>query len=180
MLTTRSSVTLTAAVLVAALIGIQLGGSAVSAINPLFFTELPLHPRDRGVAVDPRELEARRLQRQAAAYDKFYDWGDGGASLRLASAVGGQFTPAMVPGEVPYFGSREEIAASDARMLREIEERDQARIAAEERQRLARAELAVADEPVASPDVAPAAAEMPVAAEKVEEVPVPEASAGDL
>lgn len=179
MLTAQRSIALTAAVLVAALIGIQLGSGAIGAINPIFFAEKQPHPRDRGAAVDLRDIEARRLARQAAAYDRYYDWGDGNSSLSLACTDCASRAVVMRgrvgDGYVPYFGSREEIAADDARMLREIEERDRDRIATEERRALlARAERAV-EEIVERPMVRePEAA--PAVVEEVRETPAVEPS----
>jgi hypothetical protein len=131
----ETTAALTGSLLVAALAGITLGTSTVGAVNPIFFTEVPVHPRDRGAAVDPREIEARRLARQAAVYDEFYGWNEGSAALSLACAgctrqayVGGQ----IAGPSVPYFGSREEIAREDARRSREIDARYEARLAEEE------------------------------------------------
>jgi hypothetical protein len=146
MLKTQTTVAMTFSLLVAALVGIQLGTSAIGAVNPIFFTDAPVHPRDRGAAVDPREIEARRLARQAAAYDSFYDWNDGSASLRLACAgctIGGQVAASYVP----YFGSRESIAAEDERMRREIDARYEARLAAEVEREARRAEIELLAEP---------------------------------
>lgn len=146
MFTTRTTIMLTASLLVAALIGIQLGTGAVGAVNPIFFTERPVHPRDRGAALDPRDIEARRLARQAAAYDSFYDWNDGAAALSLACAgctIGGQVAASYVP----YFGSRESIAADDERMRREIDARYEARLAAEVEREARRAEVELLAEP---------------------------------
>lgn len=155
MLKARSSIALTAAILVAALIGIQLGSSAISAIDPVFYTEKQPHPRDRGAAVDLREIEARRLARQAALYDDYYDWDHGAAALSVArtnAAPDPSYPPA-----VPYFGSREEIAADDARMMRDIDLRDRAREArAERRAQLRREQLvvpAVEIETLAAPSI---------------------------
>jgi hypothetical protein len=41
------------AVIVAAIVGIQLGESAIAGINPLYFQGAAVHPRDRGAAIDP-------------------------------------------------------------------------------------------------------------------------------
>jgi hypothetical protein len=157
MLKAQSSIALTAAILVAALIGIQLGRSAVGAIDPIFYSERQPHPRDRGAAIDPREIEARRLARQAALYDRYYDWDHGAAAL--SEARGDVAPTASFASPVPYFGSREEIAADDARMLLEIEERDRARAAAAERRALLqRAVLEVPEipvEPLREPETQP-------------------------
>ena len=120
-----------------AIAGISLGNSTVSAINPNFFHGPAVHPRDRGVALDPRELEARRLARQASAYNEYYSWDEGQSALRLACA---NCRPVInranaYQGVVPYFGSREEIAAEDARTRQEIDARYDARIEAEEARR---------------------------------------------
>jgi hypothetical protein len=125
------------AAFLAVALGIQLGESTVDSIKPTFFQGPAVHPRERGAALDPRELEARRLARQAAAYREHYSWNDGEMALRLACANCGPavsraylYNPA-----VPYFGSREEIAAEDARMRQEIDARYEARLEAEEERR---------------------------------------------
>lgn len=132
---------LAAAGVAATLVGIQLGSSTIAAINPAFFRGPAVHPRDRGVALDPQELEARRLARQAAAYGNLYGWDEGENALRLACAgctaglpVAHAYQTAYQP-SVPYFGSREEIAADEARIRREIDEHYEARLAAEAERR---------------------------------------------
>lgn len=110
-----------AAALVAAIFGIQLGNSTVAAIKPTFFLGPAVHPRDRGVAIDPRDLEARRLARLETAYGALYGWDEGNRSLRLACIdCGGSgsrphATVFDYDARVPYFGSREERAADEAR-----------------------------------------------------------------
>jgi hypothetical protein len=83
-MTPNTSYTLMAmggAVLVAALIGIQLGESAVGQINPVYFQGAAVHPRDRGAAIDPNALPPAESR-----FANAYDWGDGNAA-RAADRV---------------------------------------------------------------------------------------------
>ena len=125
------------AALAAVALGIQLGESTVDSIKPTFFQGPALHPRDRGAALDPRELEARRLARQATTYSERYSWNDGELALRLACANCGPVVSRayLYDPTVPYFGSREEIAAEDRRMRQEIDARYDARLEAESARR---------------------------------------------
>lgn len=107
----------------AVIAGIQLGNSAVSAIDPVYFQGPALHPRDRGAALDERELEAARLARRAVAYNELYGW-DEGRAARLADCQGCSLTR-VAAGDysavVPYFGSRAERRADEARERNEID-----------------------------------------------------------
>lgn len=125
------------AAFVAVALGIHLGESTVDSIKPTFFQGPAVHPRERGAALDPRELEARRLARQAAAYSEYYSWNDGEMALRLACANCGPVVSSayLYNPAVPYFGSREEIATEDARMRQEIDARYEARLEAEDERR---------------------------------------------
>lgn len=101
----------------AVIAGIQLGNSAVGAIDPVHFRGAAVHPRDRGAALDERELEAARLARRATAYNELYGW-DEGRAARLADCQGCSLTrvsSADYSALVPYFGSREERRADEAR-----------------------------------------------------------------
>ena len=110
-----------AAALAGAILGIQLGHSTVAAIKPTFFLGPAVHPRDRGAAIDPREIEARRLARLQSAYHSLYGWDEGHRSLRLAclDCAGSRSRPHPdvfgYDARVPYFGSRAERAADEAR-----------------------------------------------------------------
>ena len=82
------------AVLVAALIGIQLGESAVGQINPVYFQGAAVHPRDRGAAIDPNALPPAE-----STFANAYDWGDGNAAR---AADRGAVAPG-IPGETYAF-----------------------------------------------------------------------------
>ncbi len=127
-----------AAIFLAAVIGVHLGNTTVAAINPNFFHGPAVHPRDRGAALDPREIEARRLARMASAYNEYYSFDDGRAALRLAcvgNCGSGMYRAPNYSAGVPYFGSREEIAAEDALTSRKIDQRYEDRLAAEAERR---------------------------------------------
>ena len=103
--------------LVAAAVGVQLGESSIGLINPIYFEEPPLHPRDRGAA-----LEERALQPARNGYAGLYGWEQGHAAIAAecfecgAPDVRGE---QAYSARVPYFGSRGEVrvAVADAREL---------------------------------------------------------------
>lgn len=64
----------------AAAVGVLMGESAISQINPIYFQGAPVHPRDRGAAVaDIAPMEGERFADQ-------YGWAQGRAA-RLADCV---------------------------------------------------------------------------------------------
>lgn len=137
--------------------GIQLGNSAVGAIDPVYFRGAAVHPRDRGAALDERELEAARLARRATAYNELYGW-DEGRAARLADCQGCSMTR-VAAGDysalVPYFGSREERRADEARERNRVDALYEKREDEAAEQREARADHVARylDFPVAEPAV---------------------------
>lgn len=106
----------------AMMLGVALGNSALSQINPIYFQGAALHPRDRGAAIDPN-----RPTVIPNTYTQFYGWNQG-AQARAAACPGCTFErPVALPAEVriasaTYFGSREEEARRNARERREIDD----------------------------------------------------------
>ncbi|HEX8653923.1 MAG TPA: hypothetical protein VF693_01705 [Allosphingosinicella sp.] len=62
--------------------GVALGESAIDQINPLYFQGVPVHPRDRGAALDPNMLQA-----QSPRFADLYGW-DEGQAARAAECFG--------------------------------------------------------------------------------------------
>ena len=103
--------------LVAAAVGVQLGESSVGLINPIYFEEPPLHPRDRGAAIEERALQPART-----GYAGLYGWEQGHAAIAaecFECGAPGAHDEQAYSARVPYFGSRGEVrvAVADAREL---------------------------------------------------------------
>ena len=79
-----------ASVLVAIALGVHLGESSVGLINPIYFQGPPLHPRDRGAAI-----EEGSLHRSQTAYADLYGWEQGHAARAAGpgSTAGGVLLP---------------------------------------------------------------------------------------
>jgi len=98
-------------------LGVHLGQSSISQINPIYFEAPPVHPRDRGAAVD----EASLHRTSQDPYLQYYGWQQGQAALAAECDHCGMRPTrdayAAYSAEVPYFGSRSELrrAVSDAR-----------------------------------------------------------------
>jgi hypothetical protein len=107
---------LSASLLASIALGVHLGQSSISQINPIYFEAPPVHPRDRGVAVDEASL-----RRTPDPYLQYYGWEQGRAALASECTHCGarplRDPYAAYSAEVPYFGSRSELrqAVSDAR-----------------------------------------------------------------
>ncbi|HEV2865096.1 MAG TPA: hypothetical protein VGX37_01145 [Allosphingosinicella sp.] len=103
-----------ASILAAVALGIHLGQSSIGLINPIYYQGPAIHPRDRGAAIDERQLAAR-----APAYGELYGWGEG-AAARSADCQNCEALRARnahaYSAEVPYFGGR---AAAPAPAVRE-------------------------------------------------------------
>lgn len=101
--------------LAAVAFGVHLGESSVGLINPIYFQEAPLHPRDRGAAIDERSLH--RTQPVTVA---LYGWEQGHAA-RAADCGDCEALRARdvhaYSARVPYFGSggRVRVAVAEAR-----------------------------------------------------------------
>ena len=94
-----------ASVLVAVVLGVHLGESSVGLINPIYFQGAPLHPRDRGAAI-----EEGSLHRSQTAYADLYGWEQGHAA-RAADCGNCEALRARdayaYSAQVPYFGGRQ-------------------------------------------------------------------------
>ena len=108
--------------IVAVMMGISLGNSSISQINPIHFQGAALHPRDRGAALDPNAPTVIPNR-----YEQLYGFAEG-QQVRAIDCAGCTFGPPAMPTEpgvyaaaAPYFGSREERARDEAREQREID-----------------------------------------------------------
>jgi hypothetical protein len=90
-------------------IGVQLGESAVSQIDPLYFQGPAIHPRDRGAALDPASLPAPIV----SPYLQAYGWAQGDAAIP-AHAGGGShpYAPEPLPAVERLAESQWEVAMS--------------------------------------------------------------------
>jgi hypothetical protein len=79
-------------------IGVQLGESAIGEIDPVHFRGAPVHPRDRGAAIDPNEQPP--LQ---SAFAQAYGWTEGNAARLAESGINYPYapTPAAYQGAEP-------------------------------------------------------------------------------
>ena len=107
--------------LVAVALGVHLGESSVGLINPIYFQEAPLHPRERGAAIDERSLN-----RAQPAYADLYGWEQGHAAIAAdcgdCDALRARDAYAY-SARVPYFGNRAEVRAAVAEARDELGER---------------------------------------------------------
>ncbi|MGE0178327.1 MAG: hypothetical protein AB7O91_00730 [Sphingomonas sp.] len=106
----------------AMMLGVTLGNSAISQINPIHFQGAALHPRDRGAAIDPNRPTVIPNN-----YEQLYGWSQG-SQARAAACPDCTFErPAAPATEVQvasatYFGSREEESRREAQERREIDD----------------------------------------------------------
>ena len=91
--------------------GVHLGESSIGLINPIYFQAPPLHPRDRGAAI-----EESSLYRAPPVQTALYGWEEGHAA-RAAECGNCRARPAVYSARVPYFGNRSDVhvAVADAR-----------------------------------------------------------------
>ena len=140
-----------ASLLGAVAVGVHLGESSIGLINPIYFQAAPLHPRDRGAAIDES-----RLQRRGPAYAELYGWEQGSAA-RAADCGNCEALRARdayaYSARVPYFGGGVRVHTAVARSRDELGEQFAAvpqdvapRLAQVERY----ADFPVAQEPVAA------------------------------
>ena len=94
------------ALLASVAIGVHLGESAIGQINPIYFSGPAVHPRDRGVAIDPNAVRER-----PAAYSELYGWDEGRAArasdcgdCEALAARDAYARDYSYSAEVPYFG----------------------------------------------------------------------------
>ena len=94
-----------ASLLGAVVVGLHLGESSIGLINPIYFQAPPLHPRERGAAIDEASLQSR-----GPAYSQLYGWEQGYAA-RAADCGNCEALEARdayaYSARVPYFGGRE-------------------------------------------------------------------------
>lgn len=102
--------------IVAVLIGINLGNAAVEAIDPAHFSG-PEAPRLRSPVYE--EAPRAELARHVPNYSELYGW-DEGAAARTADC-GPDCGAGNYAADVPYFGSREELAAARHEALEKID-----------------------------------------------------------
>jgi hypothetical protein len=69
-------------------IGVQLGESAISEIDPVHFRGAPIHPRDRGAAVDPNEQPPLE-----STFAQAYGWTEGNAARLAESGIDYPYAP---------------------------------------------------------------------------------------
>ncbi len=93
--------------------GVHLGESSIGLINPIYFQAPPLHPRERGAAIDEASLH-----RAAPPALDLYGWEQGHAA-RAAECGDCSVRDVVYSARVPYFGSRSDVhvAVADAREL---------------------------------------------------------------
>lgn len=110
-------IALMAGLLVAIMLGINLGNAAVKGINPIHFRP-PAEPRQRALVSD--EASTAPLSRRLPNYSELYGWEEGQvAHLQdCGDACSGDGTYSA---SVPNFGSREELEAAQRRAMRIID-----------------------------------------------------------
>ena len=100
--------------LLALMLGIGLGESTISLVKPIFYSPLPLSPRERGAIFRPR----------AAPVSPFvYGWDDGALARQSdCEGCGAQVSIASYSATVPYFGEwRESVPSRSAMDVNEPE-----------------------------------------------------------
>jgi hypothetical protein len=106
---------LSGSLIFSAALGVHLGQSSISQINPIYFEAPPVHPRDRGAAIDEASLH-----REQDPYPQYYGWDEGQSAL-AADCTHCTVRPPRnayaYSAQVPYFGSRSDLrrAVADAR-----------------------------------------------------------------
>jgi hypothetical protein len=114
-----------ASLLGAVVVGLQLGESSIGLINPIYFQAPPLHPRERGAAIDEASL-----QRRGPAYGQLYGWEQGYAARAAdcgnCEALQARDAYAYAPAysaRVPYFGNHATVRPAVAAAPDVLEER---------------------------------------------------------
>ena len=110
-----------ASLLAAVAFGVHLGESSIGLIKPIYFQDPPLHPRDRGAAID----EAR-LHRSPPATVALYGWEQGysARAMDCRDCPGARARDTYAySARVPYFGSRSELRAAVAEARDQLGER---------------------------------------------------------
>ena len=83
--------------------GIHLGESSIGLINPIYFQAPPLHPRERGAAIDESTLQ----QRTPDPYAGLYGWEQGQTALAedCGDCAVHYRDSSTYSARVPYFGN---------------------------------------------------------------------------
>lgn len=105
-----------AALLLAIIVGINLGNAAVDGINPIHF-QPPAEPRQRPIAI---EVPPIGLSRRQPTYAELYGWEEGNRAL-AGECPGCAAGTGTYSASVPYFGSREELEGIRRAELRRID-----------------------------------------------------------
>lgn len=104
------------ALLLAIVVGVNLGNAAIDGINPIHFQPRQ-EPRQRPIAVETSPIG---LSHRQPTYAELYGWEEGNRALAAecpgCDGRGGTYSAA-----IPYFGSREELAAAERRAQRVID-----------------------------------------------------------
>jgi hypothetical protein len=112
-----------ASLLGAVVVGLHLGESSIGLINPIYFQAPPLHPRERGAAIDEASLQQR-----GPAYSQLYGWEQGYAA-RAADCGNCEALQARdayahaYSARVPYFGNHAAVRPAVAAAPDVLEER---------------------------------------------------------
>jgi len=105
-----------ALLLLAIIVGVNLGNAAVDGINPIHFQPRQ-EPRQRAIAIEAPPIG---LSRRQPTYAELYGWEEGNRAL-AAECPGCDGTGGTYSAAIPYFGSREELAAAERRAQRVID-----------------------------------------------------------
>lgn len=104
------------ALLLAIVAGVNLGNAAIDGINPVHFQPRQ-EPRQRPIAIETSPVG---LNRRQPTYAELYGWEEGNRAL-AAQCPGCDGTGGTYSAAIPYFGSREELAAAERRAQRVID-----------------------------------------------------------
>lgn len=104
------------ALLLAIVVGVNLGNAAIDGINPVHFQPRQ-EPHQRPIAIETPPIG---LNRRQPTYAELYGWEEGNRAL-AAECPGCDGTGGTYSAAIPYFGSREELAAAERRAQRVID-----------------------------------------------------------
>lgn len=95
--------------LAAVALGVHLGESSIGLINPIYFQAPPLHPRERGAAIDESSLH-----RAPPVQTALYGWEAGHAARAAECGDCGVRDSNVYSARVPYFGNRSDVRVAVA------------------------------------------------------------------
>jgi hypothetical protein len=98
--------------------GVHLGESSIGLINPIYFQAPPLHPRERGAAIDESSLH-----RAPPVQTALYGWEQGHAARVAECGDCGLRDANVYSARVPYFGNRSDVRAAVAEAPEVMSER---------------------------------------------------------